>query len=160
MSNHDRIVRDLEICGGQPKIRGTNVLVLDILDWLNEGKSFDEILENFPAIIREDIQAIITYAKDLIAGESMTHDINVARAKRDLSLVPRKPTRLVMSLVAARIGKLLQKDPGTSVDALIEQVTSSKESFKELDWASVHDELRVLIEPFLRPNKKPRMRIH
>jgi len=69
MSKVERIIRDPKICGGQPTIRGTRVLVLDILDWLKEGKSFDEILANFPSITRDDIQAIITYAKEMIAGE-------------------------------------------------------------------------------------------
>ncbi|MHA1266505.1 MAG: DUF433 domain-containing protein [Candidatus Helarchaeota archaeon] len=69
MSKFERIVRDPEICGGQPTIRGTRVLVLDILDWLKEGKLFDEILANFPSITREDIQEIISYAKEMIAGE-------------------------------------------------------------------------------------------
>jgi len=69
MSKFERIVRDPEICGGQPTIRGTRVLVLDILDWLKEGKLFNEILANFPSITREDIQEIISYAKEMIAGE-------------------------------------------------------------------------------------------
>lgn len=69
MSRFKRIVRDPEICGGQPTIKGTRILVLDILDWLKEGKPFDEILINFPSITREDIQEIIAYAKEMIAGE-------------------------------------------------------------------------------------------
>jgi uncharacterized protein (DUF433 family) len=63
MSKFDRIVRDPEICGGQPTIKGTRVLVLDILDWLKEEKSFEEILENFPSLTRTDIQEIIAYAR-------------------------------------------------------------------------------------------------
>jgi uncharacterized protein (DUF433 family) len=69
ISKFERIVRDPEICGGQPTIKGTRVLVLDILDWIKEGKSFEEILENFPSITRADIQEIIAYAKEMIAGE-------------------------------------------------------------------------------------------
>lgn len=69
MSKFEHIVRDPEICGGRPTIKGTRVLVLDILDWLNEGKSFDEILMNFPSITREHIQEIIAFAKEMIAGE-------------------------------------------------------------------------------------------
>ncbi len=76
MSKHERIVRDPEICGGQPTIKGTRVLVLDILDWVKEGKSFDEIIENFPSITVEDIQDIINYAKDIIAGEGITYGVN------------------------------------------------------------------------------------
>ena len=47
--------------------------MLDILDWIKEGKSFDEILENFPTITRDDIQEILTYAKDVIAGEEIVY---------------------------------------------------------------------------------------
>lgn len=64
-----RIVRDPEICGGEPTIRGTRVLVLDLLDWIKEGKPFTEILENFPSITREDLEEIIEYAKGIINGE-------------------------------------------------------------------------------------------
>ena len=73
MSKYERIVRDPEICGGQPTIRGTRVLILDILDWIKEGYSFDEILSNFPSITRENIQEIIAYVKDIIAGEVIVY---------------------------------------------------------------------------------------
>lgn len=59
MSKFDQIIRDPEICGGQPTIRGTRVLVLDILDWIREGIPFAEILENFPSISKQDIQEIL-----------------------------------------------------------------------------------------------------
>ena len=64
MSSYARIVRNPEICGGQPTIRGTRVLVLDILEWIKEGETFETILTNFPSISREDIQEIIRYAQD------------------------------------------------------------------------------------------------
>ncbi|MHA1356322.1 MAG: DUF433 domain-containing protein [Candidatus Heimdallarchaeota archaeon] len=73
MTKFERIVRDPEICGGQPTIKGTRVLVLDILDWVKEGISFDEILENFPGITREDIQEIIAYVKEMISGEIIVY---------------------------------------------------------------------------------------
>ncbi len=69
ISKFERIVRDPAICGGKPTIKGTRVLVLDILDWIKEGQTFEEILENFPSITREDIQEILAYAKEIIAGE-------------------------------------------------------------------------------------------
>ncbi len=59
MSKFDQIVRDPEICGGQPIVSGTRVLVLDILDWIREGYSFLEILENFPTITKHDIEEIL-----------------------------------------------------------------------------------------------------
>lgn len=69
MQSLSRIERDPEICGGQPTIRGTRVLVLDILSFLKEGKSFDEIVQSFPSITHEDIRAIIEYAQAVIEGE-------------------------------------------------------------------------------------------
>jgi uncharacterized protein (DUF433 family) len=74
MSKFSRIVRNPEICGGQPTICGTRVLVLDILDWIKEGESFNSILENFPSISKEDIQEIIRYAQDMIAGEMVIYE--------------------------------------------------------------------------------------
>ena len=74
MSSYTRIVRNPEICGGQPTIKGTRVLILDILDWIKEGETFDSILENFPSISREDIKEIIRYAQDMIAGEMIVYE--------------------------------------------------------------------------------------
>ncbi len=74
MSKYSRVVRNPEICGGQPTIRGTRVLVLDILDWIKEGETFNSILENFPSISKEDIQEIIRYAQDIIAGEMIIYE--------------------------------------------------------------------------------------
>ncbi|MHA1356324.1 MAG: DUF433 domain-containing protein, partial [Candidatus Heimdallarchaeota archaeon] len=73
MSKFERIVRDPEICGGQPTIKGTRVLVTVILDCLKEGISFNDILESYPSITREDIQEIITYAKEMITGEIIVY---------------------------------------------------------------------------------------
>ncbi|MBD3193461.1 MAG: DUF433 domain-containing protein [Candidatus Lokiarchaeota archaeon] len=66
-------MRDPEICGGAPVIKGTRVIVMDILDWIKEGKTFQEILENFPTISREDIREIISYAQDIKSGETVIY---------------------------------------------------------------------------------------
>ncbi|MHA1746190.1 MAG: DUF433 domain-containing protein [Promethearchaeota archaeon] len=76
MSKFSRIVRNPEICGGQPTIHGTRVLVIDILDWIKEGESFDSILQNFPSISKSDIQEIIKYAQEVIAGEVIIYGNN------------------------------------------------------------------------------------
>ncbi len=57
-----------------------------------------------------------------------------------------KPSDLIMSLVSARVAKLIQLNHDASVDDLIVQVTNSKEHFKDLDWASVSDVLLSKIE--------------
>jgi len=73
MPKFSRIIRDPEICGGQPTIKGTRVLVLDIMSLLKAGQSFDEILQDFPTITREDIVEVISYAEALIAGERVVY---------------------------------------------------------------------------------------
>lgn len=49
-------------CGGRPCIRGMRMRVTDILELLSAGASFEEILEDYPYLEREDILAAIEYA--------------------------------------------------------------------------------------------------
>lgn len=58
----DRIVADPAICGGKPTIRGTRLRVSDIVDMIAEGASPEEILEDFPYLAKDDIQAALKYA--------------------------------------------------------------------------------------------------
>jgi uncharacterized protein (DUF433 family) len=62
MNYHDHIMRDPQICGGEPVIRGTRVLLRTILASLAEGSSDDEILGSFPAMTGEDLRAVIAFA--------------------------------------------------------------------------------------------------
>ena len=56
---------DPEICHGQACITGTRVLVSVILDNLAAGLSVEEILESYPSLNRNSIQAAIAYAAEL-----------------------------------------------------------------------------------------------
>ena len=47
---------------------------LENKDWIKEGETFNSILENFPSISKEDIQEIIRYAQDIIAGERIIYE--------------------------------------------------------------------------------------
>ena len=49
-------------CGGRPCIRGKRMRVTDILQLLSADASFEEILEDYPFLEREDILAAIEYA--------------------------------------------------------------------------------------------------
>lgn len=62
MNFHDLIVRDPAICGGQPVIRGTRVLVRAILGYLAHGETTDVILREFPSLTEDDVRAVITFA--------------------------------------------------------------------------------------------------
>lgn len=58
----DRIVRDLQICGGQPVIKGTRVTVRTILASLADGDRAEDILKDFPTLNEEDVRAVIAFA--------------------------------------------------------------------------------------------------
>jgi uncharacterized protein (DUF433 family) len=62
MDYHQYIVRDPRICGGEPVIRGTRVTIRTILASLAEGACTEEILEDFPTLTEEDVQAVIAFA--------------------------------------------------------------------------------------------------
>jgi uncharacterized protein (DUF433 family) len=60
-----RIAVDPHICFGKPCIRGTRIWVSLLLDFLASGATFDEILENYPQLSREDILAAIAYGAEM-----------------------------------------------------------------------------------------------
>ncbi len=53
-----------EVRFGKPCIIGTRIAVYDILSWLAEGLSVDEILSDFPSLTKENILATLAYSAD------------------------------------------------------------------------------------------------
>ena len=49
---------------GRPCIRNTRITVFDILGWLGSGMSFEEVLNDYPELSREDIIASLLFAAD------------------------------------------------------------------------------------------------
>lgn len=62
MDYQSHILRDPNICGGEPVIRGTRVTLRTLLASLAEGSDEAEILRNFPAVTSEDLKAVIAFA--------------------------------------------------------------------------------------------------
>lgn len=62
MTYQDHIARDPAICGGQPVIRGTRVLVRVILGYLAHGEPTEVILREFPTLTEADVRAVISFA--------------------------------------------------------------------------------------------------
>ena len=58
----DRILRDPEICGGEPVFKGTRVTLRTGLASLAAGDNPDDILADFPSLEPEDIKAAIAFA--------------------------------------------------------------------------------------------------
>ncbi|MEW5868618.1 MAG: DUF433 domain-containing protein [Chloroflexota bacterium] len=68
----DRISVNAEIHFGKPCITGTRVTVQSVLELLNEGLAFDEIIrEYYPELQVEDIRACLQYAIALVASEDI-----------------------------------------------------------------------------------------
>ena len=68
METHDllaRIVSDPQVCGGQPCIRGTRILVSTILDGMAEGLSPEQIIDHYPSLQIDDIRASVAYGAEL-----------------------------------------------------------------------------------------------
>ena len=49
---------------GKPCVRETRISVYDVLNWLANGMSFENILEDFPELNQNDIFACLAYAAD------------------------------------------------------------------------------------------------
>jgi uncharacterized protein (DUF433 family) len=66
-----RITYRPEVLGGKPVIRGLRISVEMILELLAKGASRQEILEDYPELEADDIQAALLYAHHLVAGETI-----------------------------------------------------------------------------------------
>ncbi len=66
MENYlSRITMAPDICHGKPVIRNMRYPVEMILDLLSAGMSVEEIINDYPAITKEDIQACLQFASRL-----------------------------------------------------------------------------------------------
>jgi uncharacterized protein (DUF433 family) len=68
----DRITFDTQIMGGRARIRGMRISVSVIVRQIAHGASFEEILEGYPDLEREDIQQAIEYAAWLTQEQVVT----------------------------------------------------------------------------------------
>jgi uncharacterized protein (DUF433 family) len=66
-----RITINPEICHGKPTIRNMRYPVELILDLLSSGMTFQEIIEDYPALVEEDIQACLAFASRLTKVKSI-----------------------------------------------------------------------------------------
>lgn len=69
MNDNDRISIDPQILVGKPVIKGTRISVEFLVGLLAQGWTFEQVLENYPGLTREDILAALQYARDRIASE-------------------------------------------------------------------------------------------
>jgi uncharacterized protein (DUF433 family) len=60
----ERITIDPETRFGRPTIRGMRISVYDILGWFASGMTAQDIMNDFPELTADDIQAALSYAAD------------------------------------------------------------------------------------------------
>lgn len=65
----ERIETNPEICHGKPCIKGTRIMISIILEWLEAGKTFEEIMDAYPELSKEDLSATVRYARKVIEEE-------------------------------------------------------------------------------------------
>jgi len=69
----DSIVnRDPNILGGTPVFRGTRVPVKALFDYLENGDSLDEFLDDIPGVSRDQAVGILELARNSITGSDET----------------------------------------------------------------------------------------
>jgi uncharacterized protein (DUF433 family) len=58
----ERITHDPAVMGGRPCIRGMRVTVGTVVGLLASGHSVDDVLEAYPYLEKNDVQAALSYA--------------------------------------------------------------------------------------------------
>lgn len=67
----DRITINPDVMVGKPTIRGLRITVEQILKALGGGITTQELLEDYPELEPEDIQAVLLYAAELVSEEQV-----------------------------------------------------------------------------------------
>ena len=71
MNWRDHIDRAPEIIGGKPKIRGTRIGIELFLQRLGDGWTVEQLIEAYPALTAEKIQACQAFAAEMLATDDV-----------------------------------------------------------------------------------------
>ncbi|CAA6605635.1 conserved hypothetical protein [Rhodospirillaceae bacterium LM-1] len=61
----DRISIDPQVCGGKPCIKGTRIWVALILDFLADGMTEAQLLEEYPQLTHPDVLAALAFGAEM-----------------------------------------------------------------------------------------------
>jgi uncharacterized protein (DUF433 family) len=70
-----RITIDPDVCNGKPTIRGKRIAVQTILEYLSAGDRAEEILNQYPSLEAEDINACLVFACKLMNHKYILKDV-------------------------------------------------------------------------------------
>ena len=62
------ITADPGILGGKPVIAGTRISVQLVLEKLRDGWTIDDLLDDYPKLTREQIEAALRYAAEVLGA--------------------------------------------------------------------------------------------
>ena len=65
------IVVDPAICSGKPVLKGTRIMVRNIIGMVAGGYTVDRIVQAYPELTREMVQAALEYAASVIDEEQV-----------------------------------------------------------------------------------------
>jgi len=66
----DLVTCSKEILGGTPVFRGTRVPIQALFDYLDEGQSIAEFLDDFPTVTPEQASLALTLARDAMLADA------------------------------------------------------------------------------------------
>lgn len=78
MNWRDRITADPDTLMGKPRIKGTRIGVVFLLDRIAEGWTSADILESYPHLTREDVAAALAFA-EATSDEEQADDERASR---------------------------------------------------------------------------------
>ena len=70
---NDRIEVNPAVCHGKPVVKGTRVLVSQILGALSGGDSIQDVLADYPSVSAEDLSAVFAFASSLAQFEDVPY---------------------------------------------------------------------------------------
>ena len=70
---NDDIVVDPGICSGKPVIRGSRIMVKNILGMVAGGYTVKDILEAYPELSRKSIQSALEYAAMVVDEQQVVN---------------------------------------------------------------------------------------
>ncbi|MCF8337398.1 MAG: DUF433 domain-containing protein [Bacteroidales bacterium] len=74
MNWRERIEQDKEVLVGKPTIKGTRVSIEHIVNLLAQGWSEQQILENYPRLQKDDLQAVFAFIKECMQDGLLFHE--------------------------------------------------------------------------------------
>ncbi len=71
----ERIEINPDIYNGRPVVKGTRITVQTVFDFLAAGDSIEQILQEYPKLTKEDVQACFNFASRLMDNQFSTEAV-------------------------------------------------------------------------------------